>query len=141
MRRSVVSALILVSLAAQAARADFVVSASRLPAAVPESSSNSASAHRPSEVSLPADAAETSPGPSPAPRFKVAQGFGDQVPLSFAVRQIVPRAVKVTYGPGVDPDALVNWKGGQGWNWVLFRSVQPLGLHLVVTHMAVEIRK
>jgi hypothetical protein len=59
-------------------------------------------------------------------------------PLS---RQIVPRAVKVTYGPGADPEAAVDWKGGQGWNRVLFNAVRPLSLRLVMTHMAVEIRK
>jgi len=75
------------------------------------------------------------------PQFMIAHGFGDQVPLHFAVRQIVPKAVKVTYGPGADRDAVVNWKGGQRWNRVLFRAVRPLGLRLVMTHMAVEIRK
>ena len=141
MRRYLMSALLLVPLAAAAARADFVVAASRPPAPAPASTPNIAPAPGPSEASQPADAAETSPAPSLQPRFKLAQGFGDQVPLSFAVRQIVPRAVRVTYGPGADPDALVDWKGGQGWNRVLFRAVHPLGLRLVMTHMAVQIRK
>ena len=78
----------------------------------------------------------------PAPtRFKLAFGFGKRIPLSFAVRQIVPPAVKVTYGPGADPEALVDWRGGHGWNRVLRDAVKPLGLRLVMTHMAVEIRK
>ena len=100
-----------------------------------------APAPAPSEASNPPTLAATSPAASLQPRFKLAQGFGDQVPLSFAVRQIVPRAVRVTYGPGADPDALVDWKGGQGWNRVLFRAVHPLGLRLVMTYMAVQIRK
>ena len=75
------------------------------------------------------------------PRFMVAQGFGDDVPLRFAMRQIVPKSVRIVYGPGTSPDALVTWKGGQGWNWVLFHAVRPLGLRLVLTPMAVEIRK
>ena len=75
------------------------------------------------------------------PRFTVAKGFGDDIPLRFAVRQIVPKTVRVVYGPGTSPDALVTWKGGQGWNWVLFHAVRPLGLRLVLTPMAVEIRK
>ena len=92
----------------------------------------------------PGSITETIPdySPDPAPtRFKLAFGFGKRIPLSFAVRQIVPGAVKVTYGPGADPDALVDWRGGQGWNRVLFDAVKPLGLRLVMTHMAVEIRK
>ena len=74
-------------------------------------------------------------------RFEMAYGFGDHIPLSFAVRQIVPATVKVTYGPGADPNALVDWKGGQTWNRVLLAAVKPLGLRLVFTHTAVEIRK
>ena len=31
-------------------------------------------------------------------RSKLASGFGNQIPLSLAVRQIGPSAVKVTYG-------------------------------------------
>jgi len=86
----------------------------------------------------------TIPDKSPEPastRFKLAHGFGARIPLSFAVRQIVPPAVKMIYGPGADPNAPVDWKGGQPWNRVLSEAVKPLGLRLVMTHMAVEIRK
>ena len=78
--------------------------------------------------------------PAP-PHFKIAAGFGDRIPLSFAVRQIVPSNVRVTYGPGADPNVHVNWKGGEGWNRVLLAAVKPLGLRLVMTSLAVEIRK
>jgi hypothetical protein len=54
---------------------------------------------------------------------------------------MVPPAVKVTYGPGVDPEAVVDWQGGEGWNRVLANVVRSLGLRLVMTTMAVEIRK
>ena len=40
-----------------------------------------------------------------------------------------------------DPAAPVDWKGGEGWNRVLCRAVHPLGLRLVMTYMAVQIRK
>src|SRR5215831_12237342 len=43
--------------------------------------------------------------------WKTAHGFGDNVPLAFACRQIVPTAVKVTFGPGASPQMLVSWKG------------------------------
>jgi hypothetical protein len=87
---------------------------------------------------------QTIPDKSPelaSTRFKLAFGFGDRIPLSFAVRQIVPPAIKVTYGPGADPNAPVDWKGGQAWNRVLSEAVKPLGLRLVISRMAVEIRK
>lgn len=73
--------------------------------------------------------------------WKVAYGFGDHVPLGFACRQIVPHAVKVTFGPGADPQLIVSWKGGDTWNEVLRSAVKPLGLRLVMTYMAVEITK
>jgi hypothetical protein len=133
MRQYVMSVLILVPLGAPAARADFVVPAS--PSTAPALTKVAPDA----PVAAPSEAA--SPAASMEPRFKIAQGFGDHVPLSFAVRQIVPRAVRVTYGPGADPDALVDWKGGEGWNRVLFHAVHPLGLRLVMTYMAVQIRK
>ena len=141
MRRYLMSTLLLVSFAAPAARADFVVAAPRPSAPAPASAPDIAPAPGPNEASQHADAAEIDPASSLQPRFRVAQGFGHQIPLSFAVRQLVPPAVRVTYGPGADPYALVDWKGGQGWNQVLFRAVHPLGLHLVMTYMAVQIRK
>ena len=73
--------------------------------------------------------------------WKVARGFGDDVPLAFACRQIVPPAVKVTFGPGANPQRFVSWKGGDTWNNVLRDAVKPIGLRLVMTYMAVEIRK
>jgi len=106
-----------------AARADFVITS--MP---------------PTSGSITEAVPDNSPDPVPT-RFKLAFGFGKRIPLSFAVRQIVPGAVKVTYGPGADPNAPVDWKGGQAWNRVLSEAVKPLGLRLVISRMAVEIRK
>jgi hypothetical protein len=138
MRHHLIPAIALTQLFALQARADFVVAGS-LPSPRPQAASAVPTAPAADETNAH-DAGTDSPA-AVTPRFRIAQGFGDHVPIRFAVRQIVPRAVTVTYGPGVDPDAVVDWKGGQGWNWVLFRAVHPLGLHLVMTHMAVEIRK
>ena len=88
----------------------------------------------------PEDLAAKTPH-KPAWHWLVAKGFGNNVPLGFACRQIVPPAVRVTYGPGVSASSVVSWQGGKGWNEVLRQAVKPLGLHLVMTHMAVEIRK
>ena len=67
-----------------------------------------------------------------APRFRAAAGFGQGVPLAFAVRQIVPPAIAVRFGPGVDPDSAVDWTGGAPWNRVLAAAIAPLGLRLTV---------
>ena len=88
----------------------------------------------------PEDLAAKAPH-KPAWHWTVAKGFGNKVPLGFACRQIVPAAVRVTYGPGVSASSMVSWQGGRGWNEVLREAVKPLRLHLVMTHMAVQIRK
>src|SRR3546814_5748064 len=41
----------------------------------------------------------------------VVTGFGNEVPLSFAVRQIVPPGHEISYGAGVDVNAVVTWSG------------------------------
>ena len=64
-------------------------------------------------------------------RFKVARGFGNAVPLSFAARQIVPSSIRVRYGIGIDSEALVNWKGDRPWNQALAAAVHPLHLNIV----------
>ena len=127
--------IIWVCTAATAARADFVIrnDAGSPPEATP--------VRGPSPAESAANGIPAPPRPPPAPRFKVAYGFGDQVPLGFACRQIVPPAVRVTYGPGATPDQLVSWKGGDTWNHVLRDAVTPLGLRLLMTQTAVEIRR
>jgi hypothetical protein len=118
---------------APAARADFVVTGAIPPAPTTHSPSVHGAVPAP-ETSQTQDAARPV-------RWLMARGFGRHVTLRFAAEQIIPKAVKVTYGPGADPDALVDWKGGEAWNDVLRDAVEPLGLHLVMSNMAVEIRK
>ena len=125
MRGSMILTVLAATTLGAAARADFVIT-SMPPAPVPP----------PIVQTNPDDSPDTA-----STRFKLAYGFGEAIPLSFAVRQIVPPAVKVTYGPGADPHALVDWRGGRAWNRVLLEAVKPLGLRLVMTHIAVEIRK
>ncbi len=66
--------------------------------------------------------------PSARTRAVVASGFGHEVPLRFAVRQLLPKNWRVRYGQGVDPDRLVSWEGGRPWDFVLRDAVKPLGL-------------
>jgi hypothetical protein len=138
MRRFLMFGVVLAQFVAPSAWADFVVTTSPQTAVaeVPAPSAPVASVD-----TSPAAPSPSKPAPPTAPRFAVAEGFGDHVPLRFAVRQIVPSAVKVTYGPGANADADVDWHGGEGWNRVLSNAVRPLGLRLVMTYMAVEIRR
>ncbi len=73
------------------------------------------------------------------PRVPLAVGFGRQIPLSFAARQIVPAGLPVSFAPEVDQDALVDWSGGRPWNQVINAVVQPLRLRAVVTNRGVLI--
>lgn len=81
-------------------------------------------ATEPPAVSLPASAPVTSE-PLAAPKIPTrptvpfARGFGRDVPLAFAARQIVPARLSVGFGRGVDPERHVNWQGGRPWPTVL----------------------
>lgn len=72
-------------------------------------------------------------------RAPVAHGFGHDVRLSFAVRQIVPARMRVTYANQADHSALVSWKGGRTWNIVLADAVEPLGDRVSVSPSTVRI--
>lgn len=71
--------------------------------------------------------------------FRRVDGFGQHVSLEFAVRQIVPPHVKVTFAPDVDISRQVNWAGGDTWNRVLASTVAPLGYAIDVGHNSVRI--
>ena len=70
-----------------------------------------------------------------------ARGFGHQVPLAFAIRQIVPPTVKVMLADDVDPNELVDWDGGRAWVATLQAAVRPLNLRVSVTPMRVSITR
>lgn len=74
-------------------------------------------------------------------RFASARGFGRQVPLAFAIRQIVPSKVKVVLTDEVNPDDLVDWDGGRAWVEALRAAVRPLNLRVTVTPMMVRISR
>jgi hypothetical protein len=87
-------------------------------------------------TSEPAQPSRVSPLPTRQPTSQtprsILRGFGTDIPLSFAVRQIVPPNVDVAYGPDVDPEQLtVTWQGGRPWLATLRAAVAPLGLHVV----------
>ncbi len=58
---------------------------------------------------------------------QVVEGFGRDVPLSFALGQVVPKTYKVEFGPGVDRESRVSWRGGRDWQAVLRDMVASRG--------------
>jgi hypothetical protein len=112
---------LLLGITSPVARAEFLIATPAGPSAEPP---------RQTTQSPPANVGPVPALPStPAP--PLVRGFGTQIPLSFAVRQIVPAAVAVGYGPGVDPSVLVSWRGNRPWRRALRDAVAPLGLRLV----------
>lgn len=77
----------------------------------------------------------------PVALFPVAQGFGNDVPLRFAARQIVPEGISVAFADGIDPDVLVSWRGGAPWNRTLLSAIQPLGLRVLYRDRAITISR
>ena len=92
-------------------------------------------------------AAAIRPRPKPHPKVRPSApdpalaGFGDRVPLSFAVRQIVPARFQVAFGEAVDRDAPVDWKGGKPWRPTLSEALRPLGLAVSVVGPTVTIER
>jgi hypothetical protein len=98
----------------------------------------------------PAPHESETPAPNPKPKRRppktpvsapkpALSGFGDRVPLTFAVRQIVPAHFQVAYADAVRKDAPVDWKGGEPWRETLADAVRPLGLIVTVNGPKVTI--
>lgn len=72
----------------------------------------------------------------------LASGFGRQVPLWFAVRQVVPKGVAVTFLGDLQPDTVtVDWQGGRPWPEVLRGLVRHPGLQVAFRPGAVLIKR
>lgn len=65
---------------------------------------------------------------APVSAQDLVDGFGRDIPLSFAVEQIVPPRYSVSFGPGVDVERRVSWKGGANWSTVLDDMLGEHGL-------------
>ena len=95
---------------------------------------------------VPHSTAPMRPRPKPHPEIRPSApdpaliGFGDQVPLRFVVRQIVPARFQVAFGETVNPDASVDWKGGKPWRPTLAEAIRPLGLTVSVVGATVTIQ-
>lgn len=95
---------------------------------------------RPAKDDVPeASPADDASAPTTHPHFRMVSGFGRSIPLSFAVRQVVPAHVKVVYDDGVDRSTLVSWQGGRPWNDVIRTTVKTIGLRVTLSPGIVRI--
>jgi hypothetical protein len=83
---------------------------------------------------MPAPVFAAMPAPSvplvaapPPVHYDIVSGFGTDIPLALAMRQIVPARYSYSFDSTVDPGVKINWKGGQPWDAVLNNAVAPLG--------------
>ncbi|MCB1651652.1 MAG: TcpQ domain-containing protein [Alphaproteobacteria bacterium] len=67
------------------------------------------------------------------------EGFGSDMPLALALRQVVPAAYSFSFGPGVNPGVRVSWSGGKPWGEVVQDMVAPLGLAVRIQERRVHI--
>ncbi len=71
--------------------------------------------------------------PPPVYASNVVNGFGHDIPLGIAVKQIVPTGTNVVFDPSVDTSMPVNWRGGQSWQQVLADTLGPNSLYMYMS--------
>ena len=79
------------------------------------------------------------PASVPASAYADAVGFGSDIPLVLAMRQIVPAQFGYAFDASVDQGARVTWNGGKPWDRVLGDAVAPLGLGVMIADGKVHI--
>lgn len=89
----------------------------------------------------PPATAPVAPPAAPEPAAKVVDGFGKQVPLAIALRQILPANLGLAHADDVDLSQPVDWEGGKPWPEVLQTAIAPLGLSAAVTGDTVLLQK
>jgi len=100
---------------------------------------------------LPADASATevagaeqakfAPAPVADESEPVLEGFGKNMPLVIALRQIIPADRQFAFGSGVNMGATITWQGGKPWKEVLAGVLFPLGLSMRMQDNVVYIEK
>lgn len=72
--------------------------------------------------------------------FENAVGFGKDLPLMTAVKQIIPHDYGLSFTAGIPTEINVSWEGGRPWNEVLDLALAPHGLQAVVSGNVVTIQ-
>lgn len=75
----------------------------------------------------PADIASAEE-PASEEKGKVVRGFASNIPLSVALRQVLPQEYSFSVAQDVSLGTQVSWKGGTEWRAVLKDMLAPVGL-------------
>jgi hypothetical protein len=96
----------------------------------------------PMVYTAPAPAMPTASAPaSYNSNYQVAEGFGRDLPLVMALRQIVPPQYGFVFDQGIDISGQVSWQGGKPWDIVLQQTLAPLGLQGMINGNVVTITR
>lgn len=74
----------------------------------------------------PLAAAPQAPSAAAPVQYDVVEGFGSDVPLALALRQVVPAGYAFSFGQNVNPGYRVSWSGGKPWNEVIRDMIADL---------------
>jgi len=81
------------------------------------------------------------PAPSGYGMYEMAEGFGRDLPLVMAIRQIVPAQYGFVFDQGIDTNTKVSWQGGQPWDIVLQNTLAASGLSAKINGNVVTIAR
>ena len=84
--------------------------------------------------------ASLSPAATVKTEMDVIEGFGRDVPLSYALTSIVPSRYGYAFGADVNPALPITWRGGKPWDDVVREALAPHGLFLHVGIQKVSIQ-
>lgn len=76
-----------------------------------------------------------------SPAMAAFEGFGQDIPLESAARQIVPEGFTVDFGDGVDPKTPVSWSSASDWQSALRSAVSKRGYSAQIGSSTVVISK
>jgi len=95
----------------------------------------------PASPTPPSMMAPVSTPSSGSSNYQTTEGFGRDLPLVMAIRQIVPSQYGFVFDDGIDLSAKVSWQGGKPWDVVLQQTLTPLGLGANVRGNVVSIMR
>lgn len=72
---------------------------------------------------------------------EIVQGFGSDIPLAFALSQVVPAHYSYAFGDNVNPGYRVSWNGGRPWQTIVTNMIKPLGLEMRIHDNKLVIEK
>ncbi len=79
--------------------------------------------------------------PQTSTQTGTVQGFADQVPLTVALRQVLPRGTSFRINNDVDTKTPVSWRGGGNWQQTLDAMLANAGLQASYTQGSVVVQR